>query len=86
MRQTSVRLYHHDVTSSMLSNLASKEEEMYTSSHVAVPPPLSLFIVPALHNCLVSHPPCRQDYRDTGFCGFGDSCKFMHDRGDYKAG
>ncbi len=21
-----------------------------------------------------------------GFCGYGDSCKFMHDRGDYKAG
>ena len=22
----------------------------------------------------------------SGFCGFGDSCKFMHDRGDYKHG
>lgn len=22
----------------------------------------------------------------TGFCGYGDSCKFMHDRSDTKAG
>jgi len=27
-----------------------------------------------------------KDYKETGFCGFGDSCKFMHDRGDYKFG
>ena len=24
--------------------------------------------------------------KDTGFCGYGDNCKFMHDRGDYKTG
>jgi RING finger protein 113A len=22
----------------------------------------------------------------TGYCGFGDNCKFLHDRSDYKAG
>ena len=27
-----------------------------------------------------------KDYKDSGYCGFGDSCKFMHDRTDYKAG
>lgn len=27
-----------------------------------------------------------KDYNETGFCGFGDSCKFIHDRGDYKSG
>ena len=27
-----------------------------------------------------------QDFKETGFCGFGDSCKFMHDRTDYKSG
>jgi RING finger protein 113A len=27
-----------------------------------------------------------KDYKDTGFCGFGDSCIFLHDRGDYKMG
>lgn len=27
-----------------------------------------------------------KDYKETGMCGFGDSCKFMHDRSDYKFG
>ncbi|KAI8809908.1 hypothetical protein BJ742DRAFT_657949, partial [Cladochytrium replicatum] len=27
-----------------------------------------------------------KDYKETGYCGYGDSCKFMHDRGDYKTG
>mmetsp|Transcript_21682 Transcript_21682/g.42590 ORF Transcript_21682/g.42590 Transcript_21682/m.42590 type:complete len:279 (+) Transcript_21682:119-955(+) len=27
-----------------------------------------------------------KDYKETGYCGFGDSCKFIHDRGDYKSG
>lgn len=27
-----------------------------------------------------------KDYLETGFCGFGDSCVFVHDRGEYKAG
>ncbi|KAH9274277.1 hypothetical protein BASA83_003273 [Batrachochytrium salamandrivorans] len=31
-------------------------------------------------------PDICKDYKDTGYCGYGDSCKFMHDRGDYKAG
>ena len=31
-------------------------------------------------------PDLCKDYKETGFCGFGDSCKFMHDRGDYKSG
>ena len=32
-----------------------------------------------------AHDLCK-DYNETGFCGFGDSCKFIHDRGDYKSG
>lgn len=31
-------------------------------------------------------PDVCKPYKDTGFCGYGDSCKFMHDRGDYLAG
>jgi hypothetical protein len=31
-------------------------------------------------------PDICKDYKLTGYCGYGDSCKFMHDRGDYKSG
>lgn len=31
-------------------------------------------------------PDICKDFKETGFCGFGDSCKFLHDRSDYKAG
>lgn len=31
-------------------------------------------------------PDICKDYKETGFCGFGDQCKFLHDRGDYKSG
>ncbi|XP_006881625.1 PREDICTED: RING finger protein 113A-like [Elephantulus edwardii] len=31
-------------------------------------------------------PDICKDYKETGFCGFGDSCKFLHDRADYKLG
>jgi RING finger protein 113A len=27
-----------------------------------------------------------KDYKETGTCGYGDSCIFLHDRGDYKSG
>lgn len=31
-------------------------------------------------------PDVCKDYKQTGYCGFGDSCIFLHDRSDYKAG
>ncbi|KAG5725813.1 Pre-mRNA-splicing factor CWC24, partial [Termitomyces sp. T112] len=31
-------------------------------------------------------PDVCKDYRETGYCGFGDTCKFLHDRGTYLAG
>ncbi|KAL0479836.1 hypothetical protein AKO1_007463 [Acrasis kona] len=31
-------------------------------------------------------PDVCKDYMETGFCGYGDNCKFAHIREDYKAG
>ncbi|EFJ32962.1 hypothetical protein SELMODRAFT_406998 [Selaginella moellendorffii] len=31
-------------------------------------------------------PDVCKDYKETGYCGYGDSCKYLHDRGDYKSG
>ena len=31
-------------------------------------------------------PDLCKDYKETGFCGFGESCIFLHDRTDYKSG
>ncbi|KAI6250643.1 Pre-mRNA-splicing factor cwc24 [Erysiphe necator] len=31
-------------------------------------------------------PDVCKDYKQTGFCGFGDSCKYLHAREDYKHG
>ena len=31
-------------------------------------------------------PDVCKDYKQTGFCGFGDSCKFLHSREQYKQG
>ncbi|KAI0645874.1 hypothetical protein C8Q79DRAFT_911546 [Trametes meyenii] len=31
-------------------------------------------------------PDVCKDYKETGYCGYGDTCKFLHDRGTYLAG
>eukprot|EP00871_Galdieria_phlegrea_P001551 jgi/Galph1/2397/GphlegSOOS_G1061.1 len=31
-------------------------------------------------------PDVCKDYKETGYCGFGDACKFLHDRSNYKSG
>ena len=31
-------------------------------------------------------PDICKDFKDTGYCGYGDACKFLHDRSDYKSG
>jgi len=47
-----------------------------------VKPPLNVRLT-----CRFDYQPdiCK-DYKETGYCGYGDNCKFMHDRGDYKTG
>eukprot|EP01068_Selenidium_serpulae_P009269 Selendium_serpulae@DN5193_c0_g1_i4.p1 len=32
------------------------------------------------------NPEICKDYKETGYCGYGDTCKFLHDRSDYKSG
>eukprot|EP01016_Furgasonia_blochmanni_P040311 TRINITY_DN5128_c0_g1_i2.p1 TRINITY_DN5128_c0_g1~~TRINITY_DN5128_c0_g1_i2.p1 ORF type:complete len:392 (+),score=84.20 TRINITY_DN5128_c0_g1_i2:176-1351(+) len=32
------------------------------------------------------NPSLCKDWHDAGYCGFGDSCIYLHDRGDYKSG
>jgi RING finger protein 113A len=32
------------------------------------------------------NPSLCKDYHDTGYCSYGDSCIYLHDRGDYKSG
>uniref|UniRef100_A0A0G4F852 RING-type E3 ubiquitin transferase n=1 Tax=Chromera velia CCMP2878 TaxID=1169474 RepID=A0A0G4F852_9ALVE len=31
-------------------------------------------------------PDICKDYKETGYCGYGDSCIYLHDRSDYKSG
>ena len=31
-------------------------------------------------------PDICKDWKETGYCGYGDTCKFLHDRSDYKHG
>ena len=40
----------------------------------------------AISNRFDYQPEICKDYKETGYCSFGDSCKFIHDRGDYKTG
>ncbi|KAJ2146177.1 RNA-splicing factor [Coemansia sp. RSA 678] len=37
-------------------------------------------------NVVDYQPNVCKDYKETGYCGYGDSCIFLHDRGVYKSG
>ncbi|KAN0034789.1 hypothetical protein ACTFIV_001321 [Dictyostelium citrinum] len=39
-----------------------------------------------LSNRIDHQPDVCKDYKQTGQCTFGDACKFLHDRSDYKSG
>lgn len=53
-----------------------------TGTHGPVRAPLFI----RMSNRFDYQPDICKDYKETGYCGFGDNCKFLHDRGDYKAG
>lgn len=47
---------------------------------------MPLFLTACVDHRFDYQPDICKDYKETGFCSYGDSCKFMHDRGDYKSG
>lgn len=49
------------------------------------------FIKPPKANLITTiltdyQPDVCKDFKQTGYCGYGDSCKFLHSRDDFKAG
>jgi len=69
--------YYHDLT-------ATSTKKVKTNSGSKGPQKAQVNVLPS---CRFDYEPdvCK-DYKETGYCGYGDSCKFLHDRGDYKMG
>lgn len=38
------------------------------------------------HSMVEYQMPICKDFKETGRCGYGDACKYLHDRSDYKSG
>ena len=70
-----------------LSTIANASEEPGKSSRVIIAPgpTLSSANIRASSRFDYQMDICK-DYKETGYCGFGDSCIFLHDRSDYKTG
>eukprot|EP00736_Rhodelphis_marinus_P012918 Rmarinus@m.19723 len=68
-----------------MSHLIKKREETTVNKAHAIGPVRQATNV--RQSCRFDYQPdiCK-DYKETGVCGYGDNCKFMHDRGDYKSG
>eukprot|EP00735_Rhodelphis_limneticus_P007529 TRINITY_DN20092_c0_g1::TRINITY_DN20092_c0_g1_i1::g.15698::m.15698 TRINITY_DN20092_c0_g1::TRINITY_DN20092_c0_g1_i1::g.15698 ORF type:complete len:352 (+),score=64.79,sp/Q8GX84/C3H1_ARATH/42.47/5e-75,zf-CCCH/PF00642.19/8.8e-10,zf-C3HC4_2/PF13923.1/1.2e-08,zf-C3HC4_3/PF13920.1/1.9e-08,zf-RING_5/PF14634.1/4.1e-05,zf-RING_2/PF13639.1/7.2e-05,zf-C3HC4/PF00097.20/0.00047,zf-C3HC4_4/PF15227.1/0.0064,zf-RING_UBOX/PF13445.1/0.028,zf-P11/PF03854.9/3.7 TRINITY_DN20092_c0_g1_i1:62-1057(+) len=76
---------YHGLAAHTMSNLIKKREGSSVDKAHAVGP------VRMAGNVRIScrfdyQPDICKDYKETGYCGYGDNCKFMHDRGDYKSG
>jgi len=41
---------------------------------------------PAVTPPLPPQPDVCRDFKETGYCGWGDACKYLHDRGDHAEG
>jgi len=69
--------YYHD-----MSGTSTKKVRANSGSKGPQKPQVNV-----LPSCRFDYEPsvCK-DYKETGYCGYGDSCKFLHDRGDYKMG
>lgn len=69
--------YYHDLS-------ATSKKKVRTDCGSKGPQKAQVNVLPS---CRFDYEPnvCK-DYKETGYCGYGDSCKFLHDRGDYKMG
>jgi RING finger protein 113A len=71
-----------------------KEMETISKSQSLVDPTRNKFLAAPIRAPTNIRTTCRfdyqpdicKDYKDTGFCGFGDTCIYLHDRGDTMAG
>lgn len=70
---------YHGVAASKKS-LIKKRESSIKSGPIRAPANIRAISV------IDYQPDVCKDYKETGFCGFGDACKFLHDRGDYLGG
>ncbi|CAM9854927.1 unnamed protein product, partial [Chrysoparadoxa australica] len=68
------------------NHVAKKESQVGANKHTGTQGPVRAPTFLRTTNIIDYQPDVCKDYKETGFCGFGDSCKFLHDRGDYKSG
>lgn len=71
-----------DQLATAVTEVDAKDKQKTTSARGPIRAPTHIRVT-----CRFDYQPdiCK-DWKETGYCGYGDSCKFLHDRGDYKTG